>query len=37
MVRDEYFLIDIINFYLIDSFLEEIEADARLVGFFLKY
>ena len=33
--RNEYFLIDIINFSLMDSFLEKIEADTKLVAFFL--
>lgn len=34
--KNEYFLIDILNFDLFDSFLEKIEVDAGLVSFFLK-
>ena len=34
--KNEYFLIDILNFALFDSFLEKIEVDAGLVSFFLK-
>ena len=34
--RNEYFLIDIINFDSIDSFLEKIKADTKLVSFFLE-
>ena len=34
--RNEYFLIDIVNFELFDGFLAKISADADLVSFFLK-
>ena len=33
--KNEYFLIDILNFDLFDSFLKKIERDAGLVNFFL--
>lgn len=33
--KNEYFLIDILNFDLFDSFLEKIEVDTELVSFFL--
>ena len=33
---NEYFLIDILDFHLFDNFLKKIEADVKLVNFFLK-
>ena len=34
--RNEYFLIDILNFDLIENFLDKIEADTKLVSSFLE-
>jgi len=33
--RNEYFLIDILNYDLLDHFLEKIEADTKAINFFL--